>query len=198
MPSAPRRTQAERRASSMRRLEEAAIQALVDLGVQGATTTEICKRAGLSQGALFQHYPSKSTLLVAAVKRLYGRLAEDLLTHLSDLPDPERVRGAVAMLWRAFANAEAVATLELYAASRTDAALRAELSPMLEAHYAELVRAASQVLPPAVFSNPDYPSILAITMAAMQGAATGAVVEGREPPGLDHHLDFVARLLEGG
>jgi AcrR family transcriptional regulator len=181
----------------MHRLEEAAIEALVDLGVRGATTTEICKRAGLSQGALFQHYPSKDALLVAAVKRLYRRFAEEFHARLSEVPDSQRVRGAITLLWRAFANPEAVATLELYAASRTDEVLRAELSPMLEAHYAELVRAASQVLPPSVFSNPDYPSILAVIMAAMQGAATGAVVEGREPPGLEHHLEFVARLLEG-
>jgi len=181
----------------MRRLEEAAIGALVELGVRGATTTQICRRAGLSQGALFQHYPSKDALLVAAVERLYARLAEAFHAGLARVPESERVRGAVALLWAAFANPEAVATLELYAASRTDAALRAELSPMLEAHYAELVGAAARVLPPSVFSKPGYPSALAVTLAAIQGAATGAVVEGRDPPGLEDHLDFVARLLEG-
>lgn len=193
----PRRTQAERRAESMRRLEEAAIEALVDRGAAGATTAAICERAGLSQGALFQHYPTKDALLVAAVRRLYAERRRVFDAALEGVGEGERVRRALGLLWRAFANPEVVATLELYASSRTNPALRGELSPMLEAHWQGMIAAAAQVLPAAAVARPDFPSILAITVAAVQGAAMGAVVEGTEPPGLDRHLDFLAGLFAG-
>ena len=68
---------------------------------------------------------------------------------------------------------------------------------MLEAHWQTLIAAASEVLPPAAVARPDFPSILSVTVAAVQGAAIGAVVEGTEPAGLDRHLDFLARLIVG-
>jgi AcrR family transcriptional regulator len=191
----PKRSQQERRTESRRKLEEAAIASLVERGVGGTTTGAIARRAGLSEGALFQHYPTKQALLVAAVERLYTSLRAGFLADLASVGEARRELGAVRLLWRTFARPDVVATLELWASSRTDTALRAELEPMLESHYATVAAEAARLLPEAA-AREDFDSALSLALAAMQGAAVGAVITGREPAGLERHVGFVARLLE--
>ena len=75
MATTERRTQSERRSASRSALLEAALDSLVDNGLSGFTTADVCRRAGLSQGALFKHFPTKSGLLAATIEHLAGRLA---------------------------------------------------------------------------------------------------------------------------
>ena len=70
------RTQAQRRASTQAKILDATVEALVHVGYAGASTTEICKRAGVSQGALFRYWPTKGELLADAAKHLLGRVTE--------------------------------------------------------------------------------------------------------------------------
>ena len=64
----PRRTQAERSAATRALLLEAAIASLASVGWANTTTTEVCRRAGVSQGALFKHFPTKTELLCRAAE----------------------------------------------------------------------------------------------------------------------------------
>ncbi len=190
-----RRTQADRRAGTKEKLERSAVAALVEVGAEGATTTEICRRAGVSQGALFQHYPSKQSLLVAAVSRAYAELRAEFRASLAE--GPQDIRSILALTWRAYVDPRAVASLELYHRCRTDRALHAELGPMLEAHAADLLGEAALLLGP--HASPDAPVVLVLTFAALQGAAPGALIEGREPPALGAALDWLStRLTTGG
>lgn len=185
-----RRTQAERREQSMARLEEAALQALVDGGPAGATVQAICARAGLSQGALYQHYGSRAEVLTAAVGRLYDRLLAEALEEL-DAPGAALPR-AVGVVWRSFHRVDVAATLALYACSRTEPELRAVLSPMLQAFADRLGAAALAHLPD---PSPDAVSALVLLFASCQSFATSAAVEGAPVPGVEQHLDLLARLL---
>lgn len=193
----PRRTQAERREQSKERLEEAAIAALVDGGPAGATVQAICAHAGLSQGALYQHYPNRAAVLTAAVQRLYDRLLESALEELR-VPAHDaasEVRRAVEVVWRSFHRVDVAATLALYAASRTDSELRSVLSPMLNDFAARLGAAAWATLPPPLTARAETSSALVLLFAACQSFATSAAVEGAPVPGLDDHLNLLARLL---
>src|SRR3954447_2618169 len=73
-PDSKRRTQAERRASTRQALLEAATACLIEDGHAGFSTTEIMKRAGLSQGALFKHFSTKGELLAATAEHLYDEM----------------------------------------------------------------------------------------------------------------------------
>ena len=107
------------------------------------------------------------------------------------------MRGLLALTWAAFVDPRAVASLELYHRCRTDRALHAALGPMLDAHAADLIAEAAGLLGPG--APPDAPLVLALTFAAIQGAAPGACIEGRAPPLLDPALDWLAaRLSPGG
>ena len=65
--------QARSRATRVRLLQATAA-ALEELGYAGASTTEVARRAGVSQGALYKHFPSKVQLL-AALERLPEKIS---------------------------------------------------------------------------------------------------------------------------
>ena len=84
--STPRRTQAERSAETTTKLLDAASDCLVDLGWAGLSTNEVCRRAGVSRGALLHHYPTKLELIAAAIALITDRRIEESRVTLSTLP----------------------------------------------------------------------------------------------------------------
>src|SRR3954451_22962343 len=75
----PRRSQAERRADSRQRLLDAAIACLAEAGYARTTVAAVLARAGLSNGAMWRHFPTKAALVTAAVAET-GDLAPDAST----------------------------------------------------------------------------------------------------------------------
>ena len=65
------------------RLLASAVDALVADGYAGASTTSIAKRAEVSQGALFKHFPSKHALLGEALQQLFTELVA-LAVHIGE------------------------------------------------------------------------------------------------------------------
>ena len=80
VPEPPRRrprSQAERTATTRARLLDGTIDALAAQGYARTTTPEVCRRAGVSQGALFKHFATKADLVSAAAERLFAQLLAD-------------------------------------------------------------------------------------------------------------------------
>ncbi|MFI2533416.1 TetR/AcrR family transcriptional regulator, partial [Rhodococcus erythropolis] len=67
------RTQAERTAAMRGRLLDAAVESLVELGYARTSTQEIARRAGVSRGTQLHHFPTKESLVVAAVEYLVDK-----------------------------------------------------------------------------------------------------------------------------
>jgi AcrR family transcriptional regulator len=119
--------QQERSRVTQQRLLEATIDCLVEYGWSGATTTVIAERAGVSRGAQLHHYPTRASLVMAAVEHLAERRAAELRAEAATVHEPGR---AVDMLASAFTGPLFVAALELWVAARTDPELRAALVPL--------------------------------------------------------------------
>ena len=120
----PTRTQAQRSAETRQKLLDATIDSLVELGYAGTSTQGIARRAGVSRGAQLHQFPTKVSLVVAAVEHLVEkRLAEILATN----PDPER---GLEVLVGAFTGPLFYAALELWVAARTDAELFQAMVPL--------------------------------------------------------------------
>ncbi len=119
-----KRSQSERSASTQEALLNATIECLVELGYQKTTTTEVCRRAGVSRGAQLHHYPTKAELLVAAVEHLCARRHEEF-RHLVTLSasSKQRVSTAFEELWKIYSGPTLNAWIEVSVASRTDPAL---------------------------------------------------------------------------
>jgi AcrR family transcriptional regulator len=98
-----RRSQQERRDETQRRLLEATLACLTELGYARTTTPEIVKLAGVSQGALFKHYPSKAELLSASIEHLFTQLVAGYEQSFELLPRGEATADAAFdLLWSLF------------------------------------------------------------------------------------------------
>ncbi len=173
--SPPRRTQAQRRAHTRGRLLDAAIECLVEQGYAAVTTAAIASRAGVSQGAIFKHYPTKAALLIAATERLYARIRAEFEAEIvRRAAGRDRIDAALELLWSVFASPEVTASLELGMAARTDAELRAALAPMSAAHRAAIHATARSLFPEATARNPRFDTYIDVVLSTLQGAVAGA------------------------
>ncbi|GAA4679669.1 TetR family transcriptional regulator [Phytohabitans rumicis] len=126
-----RTPQQQRSRATQARLLEATVECLVERGWSGTTTTVVAARAGVSRGAQLHHYPTKASLVMAAVGHLAERRAEEIRTEAALLPaGTQRLDRLIDMLAAAFTGPLFVAALELWVAARTDAELRAALVPL--------------------------------------------------------------------
>lgn len=122
--------QTERTRAMRRRLMEATIECLVELGWAGTTTTVVSRRAGVSRGAQLHHFPSKLDLVVASVEYLMERRREEI-EHIADgLPETRRTRASLEVLSQMFVSPVFFAALELWVAARTDAELHETVAPL--------------------------------------------------------------------
>ncbi|MFC4943870.1 TetR/AcrR family transcriptional regulator [Pseudonocardia sp. GCM10023141] len=122
--------QQERSETTRTRLMEATVDCLVELGWSGTTTTLVSQRAGVSRGAQLHHYPTRAELVIAAVQHIgRARFAEARAEAALLLAGPGRTEAVLAMLARIHTGTLFRATLELWVAARTDAALRAVVMP---------------------------------------------------------------------
>ncbi len=180
--SRPRRTQAERSATTQAKLLDAALECLVELGYAGTTTTVVADRAGVSRGAQLHHFPTRAALVAAAVEHLYARLTETYQAGFARLPrGADRLRAALDLLWSMFSEPRYAAVLELFTAARTDPELRAHLRPIAERHQATVDRLARAYFPDAAQRADDFDATLTLVLDAMQGMASSRAVRTDGP-----------------
>lgn len=172
-PAAPppsRRTQAERRTATRAALLEAALETLVDVGVAGFTTTEVVRRAGTSQGALFKHFPSKADLWTATIGHLFAALRDDWEREVQAVrPEDRSAHLAVDLLWRQMHDVRIGAAFELYTVARTDEVLRASLEPVVRDHVARLHELSLLALPADLGDADALGGLVDLVVLAIQG-----------------------------
>lgn len=176
MAQALRPPQQARSVATRQRLLDASVETLLAQGLAGTRTTEVCRRAGVSQGALFKHFPSKAALLAASTEHLFAQLVEDFRRGFAAVADQaDRVGAAVHALAAIFRQPRLEVAFELYAASRTDEELHAALAPVLARHRENLHREARALFPEAA-PAPHFLPVVDTVVDALQGAALGALV----------------------
>jgi len=173
MAEPPRRTQQERRSTTRAALLGAALDCLREGGLARFTTTDVVARAGLSQGALFRHFPTKAHLLAATSEHLFDTLSADYEQRFRRLPAANRTAPrAVQLLWDSMRDPRLAAAFELYTAARTDAELQAALEPVVRAHVTRLRRLARELLPGAAAQDGEaFDAFLDLAVLALQGLA---------------------------
>ena len=195
----PRRTQRERRETTRARLLAATQAALVERGTAGATTTEICRRAGVSQGALFKHFASKGELLAASAEQLFDGLIDAYRDEMPNLAGVEdRATAAVQLLWGVFEDPRLLAAIELYGAARTDRELAQRLAPVADRHGENLRALSHELFPDAAARRPEFDALVAVVVQAMQGATLGSLASGDRrafAPMLALLTDLVRKLV---
>jgi AcrR family transcriptional regulator len=139
-PRPARRTQAEKSADTRLRVLEAAIETLAERGYANMTTNDVLERGGLSRGGMLHHFPSKATLVAAAIDHLFDvRIAQFRSAVLSLPRDADAVPAALEIAWRDFTSPAWGAVLELLVAARSDRELLEQVRSRL-ATYEETIR----------------------------------------------------------
>jgi AcrR family transcriptional regulator len=128
----------------------------------------VCRRAGVSQGALFKHFDTKADLLAAVIEHLFDELRADYERAFTSQSDAERTpRTGVDLLWDQMLDPRLAAAFELYTAARTDAGLQAALEEVVTAHVARIHELAAALLPDI---DPERRLIaVELALSAMQG-----------------------------
>jgi len=114
----------QRSQETIQKILQAACQCVAELGYGQASTIKIAKTAGVSQGALFKHFPNKIALMVAMTTYYQGRARmEALATFPNDIKDASirtRISYFVDGVWKFCQTLEYRAIDEVYAQARTD------------------------------------------------------------------------------
>jgi AcrR family transcriptional regulator len=168
---APRRSQAERSATTRDALLEATIACLVQDGYANTTTSRVAKRAGVSRGAHLHHFQTRQALLAAAMERLAERRGAELRAAAEKLPEGrERLEQGLDLLWASYANPLFQAALDLWSHARTDPELRDRLVPVerrLDRQTLEVTRE----LFPAIAGQPDFDRLVEMAVSTIRGLA---------------------------
>jgi AcrR family transcriptional regulator len=103
-----RRTQADRSATTRAALVSAARELFADQGFAATTRDEIAARAGVTRGALYHHFESKSTLAAAVVAELENELVDRVVVAAAE---GDGVREELHLGCRAYMDASADPTI---------------------------------------------------------------------------------------
>lgn len=178
-----RRTQDQRRAETRRRLLDATIDCVAELGYSGATTRRIAERAEVSVGAVTHHFQYRVDLVTAAVEELVRRRLVALRAALDALPDdrPERVRATLDLLWGDFSGPLFTVMVKLWIAAGDEEELYARMVPLERL----LARAASNLQPELGLDPAESEGRLgvnvrfAVVISALRGLALSRAFEPR-------------------
>lgn len=179
-----RRTQAERRATTIDKVLTATIDCLVERGYANTSTRHIARRAGVTVGALQHHFESKAELMAAALQRLGDRMADDFLARAPATGDPEeRISRLLDHLWSVHRGALFAAGVELWVAARTDSELRSAMSVVTEAFALRITEGMVHAFPD-LAARPGFAERVMVGLATLRGLALPGFVEVADPDSL--------------
>lgn len=189
------RTQQQRREETVARLLDAAIDTIIEVGYAKASAAVIAKRAKVSDGALFRHFPTMSDFMAATAREvarrqleLGSKLGADIAAEQPPLPAQLRILRDIAgsdtnTVWH-----------ELLMAARTDEKLRAALQTVLAEYIASIYEIAKGA--PGMDQLPE--DVFAVMLTIAINTFDGAAMVRRVLPMLeleDARIEMLATLF---
>jgi AcrR family transcriptional regulator len=186
------------------RIVEAAVKAFADKGFEAASTREIAQAAGVEQGLLTYHFPTKDVLWRAAADQVFGVLRGNMMERLAGLEGTspgERAREGIRTYVRTMASHPEFFRFIVDQGNRSDARQRwlvdTHIKPAFEgAKRAGVFRALGagrkEQLPHALFAMVGAGSLI---FAVPNNCRRLTGVDPRKPEAIEAHADFVANLL---
>ncbi|AIJ24129.1 TetR/AcrR family transcriptional regulator [Amycolatopsis methanolica] len=121
----------ERSRTTRRKLIEAAVDCIGEVGWAGTTVALIAQRAGVSRGAAQHHFPAREDLVTAAVEYVGEVQIAEMRRGAEGLPSGRsRIEPVVDMLLNLYTGPMFRAALHLWVAASSDESLRAVLVPL--------------------------------------------------------------------
>ena len=174
------RTQQQRREETVARLLDAAIDTIIEVGYAKASAAVIAKRAKVSDGALFRHFPTMSDFMAATAQEVARRQLELFAKGAADIPAERPPLEAVLTVLRDVTGNDTNAVMhELVVAARTDEKLRAALQKTFDEYVVNIYALARTVPVTEQIPEGDLVAALAIMINTFDGAALFRPVLGQ-------------------
>jgi AcrR family transcriptional regulator len=191
------RTQQQRREETIARLLDASIDTIIEVGYARASAAVIAKRAQVSDGALFRHFPTMGDFMAATAHEVMRRQLGLFSKRVADLPaDKPALEAALTILRDVTGNATNAVMYELLIAARTDEKLRATLQEVLAEYAANIYRTARGLPGADQFPEETFAALAAILTNTFDGAAIVRAVLP-QPDIEEKRIQLLASLLGG-
>ena len=108
------------------KLMEATLDVILREGWANASTLKICQQAGVSRGAQTHHFPTKTSLFMAAIDKIAREYEKQIITKLEALPKAKRsMRHVLEVIWQTCLDDRFMnCSIEAMVAARTDSELK--------------------------------------------------------------------------
>jgi AcrR family transcriptional regulator len=142
-----REPQQDRSRMTRKRLLEAAVGCLAELGWSGTTVLVVAERAGVSRGAAQHHFPTREALVTGAIEQMSEVRATEIERAMASLPlGRRRTEAVLGILFDLYSGPVFRAALQLWIAAAADDMLRAQIAPLEGALGRQAHRVAVQLL----------------------------------------------------
>ena len=126
-----RQPQQDRSRLTRRRLLDATVDSLAQVGWTATSVALVAARAGVSRGAAQHHFPTRETLFEAAVDHIGQRRMAELKRAAVALPTgPGRTEAVLTVLVSIYTGASFRAALQVWTAASSEPTLRVQLVPL--------------------------------------------------------------------
>jgi AcrR family transcriptional regulator len=166
------RTQQQRREETVARLLDASIDTIVEVGYARASAAMIARRAQVSDGALFRHFPTMGDFMAATTHEVMRRQLDLFTKRVAEIPaDQPALEAVLTILRDVTGNSTNTVVYELLVAARTDEKLRATLQDVLTEYAANIYDVARSLPGTDRFPDETFAALVAILTNTFDGAA---------------------------
>ena len=168
------RTQQERREDTIARLLDASIETIIEVGYARTSAALIAKRAEVSDGAIFRHFPTMGDFMAATAREAGRRLIELGLQRVTGIPAGKpSLQEALAILRDLTASPTNTVIQELAIAARTDEKLGETLREVMTAYFAKIHETVRPMLPEEFEEAGDanFLALLGLVLSSFNGAS---------------------------
>jgi AcrR family transcriptional regulator len=166
-----RRTQAERSDETRKKLCQAALDVMNDVGYGRFSTEDVALRANVSRGALTHQFSSKNALIIAAFRYLISSWEEDWLVFIGRNARKMTPDEVTDFLWdRLFQAGNYIASLEIMLASRNDDELGNSIREIMVRWAASRDAAIAKLLGVSL-DRPETDEFIQLSLCVLRGIA---------------------------
>ncbi len=168
------RTQQQRREETIARLLDASIETIIEVGYARTSAALIAKRAQVSDGAIFRHFPTMRDLMAATLSEAGRRQLATATTRFAAIPaDKPALEEMLTIISDLTGNPTNTVIHELWVAARTDESLRDTLREVMTA-YVEKIYDAGRAVHSAeleALGEENFAALVAVLINTFDGAA---------------------------
>jgi AcrR family transcriptional regulator len=168
------RTQQQRRDETIARLLDASIETIIEVGYARTSAALIAKRAQVSDGAIFRHFPTMRDLMAATLSEAGRRQLEEVATRFADVPTGKpALEEALTIISEVIGNPTNTVIHELWVAARTDEKLRDTLREVMAPYVAKIYDAVRAVHSAELeaLGDENFGALVAVLINSFDGAA---------------------------